>query len=234
MMDYTIGWDSNLFRDEGNYIEFVQAYLIRPLTGARRVEKEKPAAPAAGAGASRAAQAHSKSGSRRRQGVGWPALPTTMTCRGQGGETYQIPVAPPPADHGLVKVRSSTPPSIEYTSQSLELTASLMRMLQRSLDLLTIYGIPAPFQIPAAGGAPAGPSASTRAAGGTRRGMTIHSQGKHRQARAESSSREPSPDDSDEEVASSQGEAGDGSDSGDDGSDPGPSSRKRTRTDSRA
>ena len=31
---------------------------------------------------------------------------------------------------------------IEYIRQSLELTASVMGMLQRSIDLLTIYGIP--------------------------------------------------------------------------------------------
>ncbi|XP_028107806.1 uncharacterized protein LOC114306723 [Camellia sinensis] len=90
-------------------------------------------------------------------------------------------------------------------------------------------------EILAAGGAPAGPSMPARAVGGARREMTIHSRGKQRRARAASSSREPSPDDdeSDVEAESSQGEAGDDSDSGGDGGDPGPSSRKRTRMDSR-
>ncbi|GMP80378.1 hypothetical protein CsSME_00035496 [Camellia sinensis var. sinensis] len=237
MMDYTIAWDSDPFRDEGDYIEFIQAYLMRPLNGARRVERERPAAPVRGAGASIAAQARSRSGSWRGQGVEWPALPTTMTCRGQGRETYQIPIAPPPTDHELVGVRDLTPASIEYTGQSLELTASVIGMLQRSIDLLTIYGIPAPFQIPATGGAPAGPLVPTRAAGGARRGMTIHSRGRHRRTHVESNSQEPTPDDdeSDEEAASSEGKARDGSDSdyGASGGDPGPSSRKRTRTDSR-
>ncbi|GMP55320.1 hypothetical protein CsSME_00020173 [Camellia sinensis var. sinensis] len=236
MIDYTISWDSDFFRDEGDYTEFIQTYLMRLLTGARRVERERPAAPAGGAGAPRATQACDRSGSRRGRSVEWPELATTMTCRGQDGETYQIPIAPPLTDHELVEVRGLTPASIEYAGQSMELTASVMGMLQRSIDLLTIYGIPAPFQIPAAGGVPAGPLAPPRAAGGARRRMMIHSRGRHRRAHVESSSREPTPDDdeSDEEVASSQGEAGDGLDSGDDGGDPGPLSRKRTRTDSRA
>lgn len=114
---------------------------MRPLTGARRVKRERLTAPA-GVGAPRATQARSRSGSRRGQGIEWPALPTTMTCRGQGGETYQIPIAPPLADDELVGVRGSTLASIEYTGQSLELTASVMGMLQRSLDLLSIYSIP--------------------------------------------------------------------------------------------
>lgn len=59
-----------------------------------------------------------------------------------------------------------TPASIEYTGQALELTASVMGMLQRSIDLLSIYGIPAPFQIPAIAGASAGPSVPPKAAGG--------------------------------------------------------------------
>ncbi|GMP53447.1 hypothetical protein CsSME_00018897 [Camellia sinensis var. sinensis] len=239
MIDYTIGWDSEFFRDEGDYTEFIQAYLMRPLTGACQVEREMPAAPVAGVGAPRATQARGRSGSRRGQGVGWPELPTTMTCQGQGRESYQIPIALPPADHELVGVRGSTPASIEYTSQSLEITASVMGMLQRSIDLLTIYSIPALFQILTVGGAPAGPSAPPRAAGVARRGMTIHSRGRHRCARAESSSWELTPDDeSDEEAASSQDEARDSSDSGDDGGasggNLGPSSRKRIRTDSRA
>lgn len=84
-----------------------------------------------------------------------------------------------------------------------------MGMLQRSIDLLTIYGIPTLFQMLATGGASAGPSVPSGAAGGARCGMTIHSHSRHRNTHAESSSREPTPDDdeSDEEVESSQGEA---------------------------
>ncbi|GMP77497.1 hypothetical protein CsSME_00033759 [Camellia sinensis var. sinensis] len=222
-------------RDEGDYTNFIQTYLMRPLTDAHRTERERPATLVGGAGASRATQAHSRRGSRRGQRAEWPNLPTTMTCCGQAGETYQITIAPHPADHELVEVRGSTPlisrrllmtstllqASIEYTGQALELKASVMGMLQRSTDLLGIYGIPAPFQIPVAAG------------------MSIHSRGRHRRTRTESSSREPTPDDdeSDVEAESSQDEAGDGSgsDSGSGGndSDPGPSSKKRTRRDSR-
>ncbi|GMP62927.1 hypothetical protein CsSME_00024839 [Camellia sinensis var. sinensis] len=223
MMDYTIGLDSDFFRDEGDYTEFIQTYLMRPLASARRVERERPAAPVGGAGAPRVTQARDRSGSQRGRRGEWPELPTTMTCRGQGGETYQIPITPPPTDHELVIVCGSTPASIEYTGQSLELTASVMGMLQRSIDLLSIYGIPAPFQIPTVAGVSAGPSVPPRAAGGAGRGMTIHSRGRHRHTHD---------DESDEEAESSQDEAGDGSDSGGDGGDLGPSSRKRTRTDS--
>lgn len=213
-----------------------------PLSSARRVERERPAAPAARVGAPRAARARGMSGSRRGQGPEWSALPTMMTCRGQGGKTYQIPIAPPPADHELIGVYGSAPASIEYTHQSLELTTSVMGMLQRSLDLLTIYGIPAPFQIPAAGGAPAGPSVSTRGAGRARRETTVHPRTKVGRTHVGSSSRAPIPNDNESEAEaeaeSSEDETGDGSGSGSDGGAgndaSGPSSRKRTRTDSRA
>lgn len=109
MIDYTLGWDSEFFKDEGDYTEFIQAYLMQPLTGAHRAERERPAVPAAGVGASRAPQACERSGSRRGQEARWPELPTTMTCRGQGGEMYQIPIAPPPTDHELIGVYGSTP-----------------------------------------------------------------------------------------------------------------------------
>lgn len=106
MADYTIGWDAGDFRGEGDFREYVQTYIMRPLSGDRRVEKGGPAAPVAGAGAgagtSRTARVRSRSGARRGRGVSWPALPTTMTCRGQGRATYQIPFAPPPTDHELV------------------------------------------------------------------------------------------------------------------------------------
>lgn len=244
-MDFTIGWDADFFRAEGDYTDFIQTYLMRPLTGARRAERGRPRAPVGGAGASKATQAHSRRGSQSGQRAEWLELPTTMTCRGQGRETYQIPISPPPADHELVRVRGSTPASIEYTGQSLELMASVMGMLQRSLDLLGIYSIPGPFQIPATAGASARLSVPLRAARGAVRGMTIHSRGRHRRTHTESSSREPATDDdeSDEEAVSPQSEsshdrdeARDGSDSdagsGADGGDPGPSSRKRTRRDS--
>ncbi|GMP47171.1 hypothetical protein CsSME_00015052 [Camellia sinensis var. sinensis] len=240
MIDFTIDWNADFFRDEGDYSIFIQTYLMRPLASARWVERERPAEPAGGAEAPRATQARDRSGSRERRRVEWPELPTTMTCRGQGGETYQIPIAPLPANHELVGVRGLTSASIEYTGQALELTASVMGMLQRSMDLLSIYSIPAPFQIPTIGGALAGLSVPPRAAGGVRRGMTIHSRGRHRRTRTEGSSQEPTLDDNDEsdaEADSSQGEGGDGSDldtgSRADGDDPGPSSRKRTRRDSR-
>ncbi|XP_028077737.1 uncharacterized protein LOC114279653 isoform X2 [Camellia sinensis] len=108
---------------------------MRPLASARRVERESPVAPVGGVGAPRATQARYRSGSRRGRGAEWPKLPTTMTCRGQGGEIYQIPITHSLADHELVGVRSSTPASIEYTGHVLELTASVMGMLQRSMNL---------------------------------------------------------------------------------------------------
>ncbi|XP_028118007.1 uncharacterized protein LOC114315602 [Camellia sinensis] len=156
-----------------------------------------------------------------------------MTCRGRGGETYQIPIAPPPADHVLVWFYGLPPTSSEYTCQSLELTASVMGMLQQSLDLLAIYSIPPPFQIPTVGGAPAGPSVP---AGGDGR---VYPRTKAGHTHVGSSSRAPVPDDDESEVEaeveleSSDEETGDGTDSdgGADDDAPRPSSRKRTRTD---
>ena len=176
MIDHTKGRDSEGFKDEGDYAEYVQTYIMWPLPGARRVERARLVAPAAGVGAPRAPSAQDRSGSRRGQGAGWPELPTMIICRGEGGKTYQIPIAPPSADHELVGVYGSTTvctttlyilyshfisfllifrrilmlltllqASVEYTRQSLELTASVMRILQRSIDLLTIYGIPVSF-----------------------------------------------------------------------------------------
>lgn len=130
MVDYTIGWDAEGFRGEGDYTEYVQTYIMRPLSSGRRAERERPAASAAragaGVGAPRVALVRGRSGTRRGQGASWPTLPTTMTCRGQGGETYQIPIASPPADHELVGFYDLPPASSEYTRQSLELTASMM------------------------------------------------------------------------------------------------------------
>ncbi|XP_028069559.1 uncharacterized protein LOC114272081 [Camellia sinensis] len=146
MADYTIGWDASGYRGEGHYSKYVRTFIMRPLSGGRRAERERPAAPAAragaGAGTSRTARVRGRSGARRGRGASWPALPTVMTCRRQGGTTYQIPIAPPPADHELVGFYDLPPASSEYTRQSLDLTASVMGMFQRSLDLLAIYSIP--------------------------------------------------------------------------------------------
>ncbi|GMP42166.1 hypothetical protein CsSME_00011991 [Camellia sinensis var. sinensis] len=167
-----------------------------------------------------------------------------MTCKGQGGKTYQIPIAPPPADHELVGFYDLPPASFEYTRQSLELTASVMGMLQRSLDLLVIYSIPPPFQISAAGGTLAGPSVSARGGGRAGRGTTVHPCTKAGRTHVGSSSRALIPDDDESEIEaeaeseSSEDETGDDSGSSSDGGvgddTPGPSSRKRTRTDSHA
>ncbi|KAL7228266.1 hypothetical protein ACSBR2_007053 [Camellia fascicularis] len=239
MADYTIGWDAEGFRGKGDYAEYVQTYIMRPLSSGRRAERERPAASAVGARARapRRARARGRSGPQRGQRAGWPALPTMMTCRGQGGETYQIPIAPPPADHELVGFYDLPSASSEYTRQSLELTASMMGMLQRSLDLLTIYGIPAPFQIPAVGGAPAGPSVPARGGEGDGR---VYPRTKVGRTHVGSSSRALVPDDDESEAEveaeSSEEETGDGSGSDDrvDDDAPGPSSRKRTRIDPQA
>ncbi|XP_028117319.1 uncharacterized protein LOC114314953 isoform X2 [Camellia sinensis] len=135
-------------------------YVMRPLSGGHRVEGERPAAPAAragagtGVGASRRARVRGRGGVQRWRGGGWPALPTSLTYRGQGGATYQIPFAPPPADHELVGFHDLPPASSEYTQQSLELNASMMGMLQQTFDLLALYSIP----IPTVGGVLARPS----------------------------------------------------------------------------
>ncbi|XP_028068446.1 heavy metal-associated isoprenylated plant protein 34-like [Camellia sinensis] len=97
----------------------------------------------------------------------------------------------------------------------------------------------APFQKPTTAGASAGPSVPPRAAGRVGRGTPVRSRNRVGHAHFESSSRAPAPnhDEFDEEAETSQDEVGDGSgsDSGNgvDGGDPGPSSRKRTRRDSR-
>ncbi|KAF5933469.1 hypothetical protein HYC85_029640 [Camellia sinensis] len=119
------------------------------------------------------------------------------------------------------------------------MNASMMGMLQRTFDLLALYSIPPPFQIPMAGGAPAGPSVPAR---GRDEEGRIFPRTRGGRTHVGSSSRAPVPDDDDEESEaeaeveseSSEEETGDGSSSGsdDDADDaPGPSSRKRTRTD---
>ncbi|GMP55001.1 hypothetical protein CsSME_00019961 [Camellia sinensis var. sinensis] len=159
MGDYTVGWGAEHHRGEGDYAEYVRSYIMRPLSGGRRVEGERPAAPAAGAGAGAGA------GALRRARV-----------RGRGG----IPFAPPPADHELAGIPDLPPASSEYTRQSVELNASMIGMLQRTFDLLALYSISPPFQIPPVGGAPARPSIPARGGHGdtvrprTRAGRVHH------------------------------------------------------------
>ncbi|KAF5933073.1 hypothetical protein HYC85_029244 [Camellia sinensis] len=231
MRDYTVGWGAECHRGEGNYVE------------------ERPAAPTAGvgagagagAGASRRARVRGRGGVQRGRGVSWPSLPTILTCQGQGGATYQIPFAPPPTDHELVGFYDLPLASSEYTWQSLELNASMMGMLQRTFDLLALYGIPPPFPIPTMGGVLAGPSIPAR--GG--RGDAVRPRTRAGRVHVGSSSRASTPDDDDDDDDESEAEAeagsseevGDDSDSGsdDDADDdaPGPSSRKRVRIDPR-
>ncbi|XP_028104430.1 protein MAINTENANCE OF MERISTEMS-like isoform X1 [Camellia sinensis] len=78
MADYTIGWDAEGFRGEGDYSEYVRMYVMRPLSGGRRVQGERPAAPTAragagaGTGASRRARVRGRGGVQRGRG-GWLA-----------------------------------------------------------------------------------------------------------------------------------------------------------------
>ncbi|CAL5381980.1 unnamed protein product [Camellia sinensis] len=168
MADYTIGWEATRFRGIGDYREYVQMYIMRSLSGGRRAEGARPVVPAAragagaGAGASRRARVRGRGGVQGGRGTGWPALPIVLTYRGQDGATYQIPFAPPPAGHELASIPDLPPASSEYTRQSVELNASMMGMLQRTFDLLALYSIPPPFQIPVVGGAPTGPSVPAR------------------------------------------------------------------------
>ncbi|KAF5932784.1 hypothetical protein HYC85_028955 [Camellia sinensis] len=239
--DYSIGWEEAGFRGIGDYQEYVRTYLMRPLSG-RRAEGARPVASAAGAGAgagagsSRRARVRSRGGVRGGRGAGWPALPAVLTFQGQGGSTNQIPFAPSPAGHEFIDVPDLPPASSEYTRQSLAMNASMMGMLQRTFDLLAVYSIPPPFQIPMAGGAPARPSVPAR---GRDEEGRIFPRTRGGRTHVGSSSRAPVPDDDDDEeseaeAGSSEEETGDSSSSGsdDDADDaPGPSSRKRTRTD---
>ena len=115
MRGFTVGWSEEHHRGEGDYAEYVRTYIMRPLSGGRRAEGERPAAPAAGAGAgagagtSRRARVHGRSGAQGGRGTGWPALPTVLSYRGQDGATYQIPFAPPPADHELAGIPDLPP-----------------------------------------------------------------------------------------------------------------------------
>ncbi|GMQ07720.1 hypothetical protein CsSME_00051804 [Camellia sinensis var. sinensis] len=214
---------------------------MRPLSGrraegARHVASAAGAGAGAGAGSSRRARVRGRGGVRGGRGAGWPALPAVLTFQGQGGSTYQIPFAPPPAGHEFIDIPDFPPASSEYTRQSLAMNASMMGMLQRTFDLLVVYSIPPPFQILMAGGAPARPSVPAR---GRDEEGRIFPRTRGGCTHVGSSSRAPVPDDDDDEeseaeAGSSEEETGDGSSSGsdDDADDaPGPSSRKRTRTD---
>ncbi|GMQ03811.1 hypothetical protein CsSME_00049464 [Camellia sinensis var. sinensis] len=178
------------------------------------------------------ARVRGRGGAQGGRGAGWPALPAVLTFWGQGGATYQIPFAPPPADHEFVGVPDLPPASSGYTRQSLEMNASMMGMLQWTFDLLALYSIP----IPMAGGVPAGPSVPAR--GRDEEGRAFP-RTKARHTHVGSSSRAPVPNDDDDEESeaeseSSEEETGGGTSSGsdDDADDaPGPSSRKRSRTD---
>ncbi|KAF5933114.1 hypothetical protein HYC85_029285 [Camellia sinensis] len=216
-----------------------------PLSG-RRAEGARPVASAAGAGAgagagsSRRARVRGRGRVQGGRGAGWPVLPAVLTFQGQGGSTYQIPFAPPPAGHEFIDVPDLPPASSGYTRQSLAMNASMIGMLQRTFDLLAVYSIPPPFQIPMAGGAPAGPSVPAR---GRDEEGRMFPRTRGGRTHVGSSSRAPVPDGDDDEESeagaeaeseSSEEETGDGSSLGsdDDADDaPGPSSRKRTRTD---
>lgn len=112
-----------------------------------------------------------------------------------------------------------------YTGQALELSASLMGMVQTSLNLLSLYRILIPFQMPAPSGtlagAVAGPSVLPLTAGRERRGTPAHSRGRASRTHTESSSREPIPEDDetdeDEEPVSPQSESSQGSNDAGDG-----------------
>lgn len=94
MIDFMIGWDADLFRLDGDYTVFIQTYLMPALTRAQRGGRDRAPTAAENAGGSRATQAHDRKGSKARRRAGWLELPTTMTCQGRAGETYQIPIAP--------------------------------------------------------------------------------------------------------------------------------------------
>ncbi|KAF5934658.1 hypothetical protein HYC85_030829 [Camellia sinensis] len=204
MDDYTIGWEEAGFRGTGDYQEYVRTYLMQPLSG-RRAEGARPVASAAGAGAgvgvgaARRARVRGRGGVQGGRGAGWPALPAVLTFQGQGGSTYQIPFAPPPAGHELIGVPDLPPASSEYTRQSLAMNASMMGMLQRTFDLLALYSIPPPFQIPIAGGAPAGPSVPAR---GRNEEGRIFPRTRGGRTHVGSSSRAPVPDDDDDDEES--------------------------------
>mgnify|MGYP003702750715 CR=1 FL=1 len=84
MDDFTISWEEARFRGTGDYREYVQTYLMRPLSGGRRAEGARPVVPAAGpeVGASRRARVRGRGGVQGGRGTGWPALPAVLTFQG--------------------------------------------------------------------------------------------------------------------------------------------------------
>ena len=38
--DYTIGWEADGFRGEDDYLEYVRTFIMRPLSGGHRAERE--------------------------------------------------------------------------------------------------------------------------------------------------------------------------------------------------
>ncbi|GMP46696.1 hypothetical protein CsSME_00014748 [Camellia sinensis var. sinensis] len=121
-----------------------------------------------------------------------------MTCRGQAGETYQIPIAPPPADHELITDYLNTFAGFHRVHW-----AGSGAVGFGDGDAAEEHG-PAQY-LQYSTGALAEPSVPPRVAGGAGRGMSVHSQGRDRRTHTESSLREPTPDDdeSDEEAVSS-------------------------------
>ncbi|XP_028064950.1 uncharacterized protein LOC114268050 isoform X1 [Camellia sinensis] len=109
---------------------------------------------------------------------------------------------------------------IEYTRQALGLVASLTKMVQTSLDLLSLYRIPIPFEIPAPSGTPAGaavgPSVPLPTTERRGRQAQARSRGGVRGTRGKSGPSEPILGDDDDEtseeaeIASRQSEPSDG------------------------
>ncbi|XP_028074675.1 uncharacterized protein LOC114277057 [Camellia sinensis] len=137
-----VGLDADYFRVEGDYATFIQTHLMPPLTSVRGGEGAGAPAVRERGREAKATRTHGRRDSQTRQRAGWPKLPTSLTCWGRSGETYQIPIEPAPVSHELVGVRGSIPASIEYTEQALELATSLMGMVQTSMNLLSLYRIP--------------------------------------------------------------------------------------------
>ncbi|GMP46691.1 hypothetical protein CsSME_00014745 [Camellia sinensis var. sinensis] len=120
-----------------------------------------------------------------------------MTCRGQDGETYQIPIAPPPADHELItdylntfagfhRVHRTGSGAVGFGDGDTVEEHGSLQYLRYST------------------GASTGPSVPPRVAGGAGQGMSVHSRGRDRRTHTEGSSWKPIPDDdeSDEEAVS--------------------------------
>ena len=70
MIDFTKGWDANFFRLEGDYIAFIQTYLMLPLIGVCGGERARAPVIRDRAGGSKASHAHDRRGPQVRQRVG--------------------------------------------------------------------------------------------------------------------------------------------------------------------